>query len=160
VLRERDALQNPDRQWAAKREHARRARAAGVERKRGTPLVSGEMRLATTGDVLGVIEGQVAAVLADTELGTTERARTIATLVGIALRAIEQAESLRMRLETTNRPSADGRNRRRASACRRPSRTLGRRPEQAFGPRSREARWHTKGVASWSSLHRLRRPYR
>ena len=68
----------PDRQRAEKREHARRKRAGGVEPKRGTPLLSGDVRIATARDVLGVIEGQVAAVLADGELGTAERARTIA----------------------------------------------------------------------------------
>jgi hypothetical protein len=46
------------------------------------------VRIATARDVLGMIEGQVAAVLADGELGTAERARTIATLSGVALRAI------------------------------------------------------------------------
>jgi hypothetical protein len=40
------------------------------------------VRIATARDVLGVIEGQVAAVLGDGELGTAERARTIATLAG------------------------------------------------------------------------------
>jgi hypothetical protein len=69
---------NPGRQRAAKREHARRKRAGGVEPKRGTPLLSGDVRIATARDVLGAIEGQVAAVLADGELGTAERARTIA----------------------------------------------------------------------------------
>jgi hypothetical protein len=93
---------NPDRQRAAKREHARRERAAGVEPKRGTPLVSGEVRLATARDVLGVIEGQVAAVLADGELGTAERARTAATLCGVALRAIEAAD-LAARVEAVER---------------------------------------------------------
>ena len=69
---------NPGRQRAAKREHARRKRAGGVKPKRGTPLLSGDVRIATARDVLGAIEGQVAAVLADGELGTAERARTIA----------------------------------------------------------------------------------
>jgi hypothetical protein len=85
---------NPDRQRAAKAEHARRKRAAGVEPSRGTraPLVSGGVRLATAGDVLAVIEGQVAAVLDDDELGTAERARVVATLAGVALRAIEAGD--------------------------------------------------------------------
>jgi hypothetical protein len=52
--------------------------------------VSGEIRIATARDVLGVIEGQVAAVLGDGELGTAERARVCATLAGVALeRALE-----------------------------------------------------------------------
>jgi hypothetical protein len=91
---------NPERQRAAKAEHARRQRAARVEPKRGTraPLISGELRLATARDVLAVIESQVAAVLADQTLGTAERARTAATLAGVALRAIE-AGDLTGRLE-------------------------------------------------------------
>jgi hypothetical protein len=93
---------NPDRQRAAKREHARRKRASGVEPKRGTPLLSGDVRIATARDVLGVIEGQVAAVLDDGELATAERARTIATLSGVALRAIEQAD-LAARVEALER---------------------------------------------------------
>jgi hypothetical protein len=44
------------------------------------------VRIATARDVLGVIEGQVAAVLGDGELGTAERARTIATLAGAPFR--------------------------------------------------------------------------
>jgi hypothetical protein len=85
---------NPDRQRAAKAESARRRRAAGVEPSRGTlgPLLDGETRLQTAQDVLAVIEGQVAAVLGDDELGTAERARLIATLSGVALRAIEAGE--------------------------------------------------------------------
>jgi hypothetical protein len=95
---------NPDRQRAAKREHARRKRAAGVEPKRGTrvPLVSGEVRIETARDVLAVIEGQVASVLEEEDLATAERARTIATLCGCALRAIEAAD-LAARVEALER---------------------------------------------------------
>jgi hypothetical protein len=89
---------DPDRQRAAKAEHARRKRAAGVEPKRGTPLVSGEVRLATAQDVLAAIEQQLQAVLADEKLGTAERARLVATLCGVALRAIEGGD-LAARLE-------------------------------------------------------------
>jgi hypothetical protein len=60
------------------------------------------VRIATARDVLGVIEGQVAAVLDDGELGTAERARTISTLAGVALRAIEAAE-LAARVEALER---------------------------------------------------------
>jgi hypothetical protein len=52
--------------------------------------------------VLVVIDGQVSAVLADVELGTAERARVIATLAGVALRAIE-AGDLAGRLEALER---------------------------------------------------------
>jgi hypothetical protein len=95
---------NPDRQRAAKAEHARRKRAAGVEPNRGTrrPLLAGELRLATARDVLALIESQVNAVLADDELGTAERARLITTLAGVALRAIE-AGDLAGRLEALER---------------------------------------------------------
>jgi hypothetical protein len=93
---------NPERQRAAKAEHARRQRAGGVEPKRGTPLVSGEVRLATARDVLTVIEGQVAAVLGDETLGTAERARVCATLCGVALRAIEGGD-LAARIEALER---------------------------------------------------------
>jgi len=83
-----------ERQRAVKAEHARRRRAAGVEPSRGTlrPLLTQDLRLRTAADVLCVIEGQVAVVLADDQLGTAERARVIATLAGVSLRAIEAAD--------------------------------------------------------------------
>lgn len=85
---------DPTRQRAAKAEHARRSRAAGVEPRRGTvaPLLSHDMRLSTAADVLAVVADQVAAVLADENVATVERARTVATLSGVALRAIEAAD--------------------------------------------------------------------
>jgi hypothetical protein len=54
--------------------------------------VSGEVRLQTAQDVLAAIEEQLRAVLDDEELGTAERARLVATLCGVALRAIEGGE--------------------------------------------------------------------
>jgi hypothetical protein len=65
-----------------------------LEPKRGTrtPLVSSEVRLETARDVLSAIERELGEVVGDGELGTAERARTVATLCGVALRAIEQAE--------------------------------------------------------------------
>jgi hypothetical protein len=96
--------QDRDRQRAAQAEHARRKRATSVEPSRRTlgPLVSGEVRIATAKDVLAVIESQIVEVLADGELGTAERARTIATLAGVALRTIEQAD-LAARVEALER---------------------------------------------------------
>jgi hypothetical protein len=93
-----------DRQRAAQAEHARRKRAAGIEPCRRTlaPLLDGDTRLRTAQDVLAVIESQIEAVLADGDLGTAERARTAATLCGIALRAIEQAD-LAARVESLER---------------------------------------------------------
>jgi|SRR5215211_5508168 len=100
---------DPDRQRAAKAEHARRRRAARVEPNRGTltPLLDGETRLATARDVLAVIDGQVATVLADETIGTVERARVVATRCGVALRSIE-AGDLAARLEALER-HLDGR---------------------------------------------------
>lgn len=85
---------DPERQPAAKAEHARRSRLAAVEPRSGTirPLLDHETRLRTAGDVLAVIEGQVRLVLGDRDLETIERARTIATLAGVALRAVEAAD--------------------------------------------------------------------
>ena len=95
---------NRDRQRAAKAEHARRRRAAGVEPGRGTlgPLITGELRFETAHDVLAVLGQQIDAVLADAELGTAERARVVATLCGVALRAIETGQ-LAARLEALER---------------------------------------------------------
>jgi hypothetical protein len=95
---------SPQRQRAAKAEHARRKRAARVEPKRGTlaPLLSGQLRLSTARDVLTLLESQVEAVLADEELGTAERARLIVQLAGTALRAIEACD-LAGRLEALER---------------------------------------------------------
>ena len=85
---------DPDMQRVANREHMRRRRAS---RTLG-PLVTGELRLRKAADVLAVLDNQVAAVLDDEALSTAERARLIATLAGVALRAIE-ASDLAARLE-------------------------------------------------------------
>ncbi len=89
---------DPDMQRAAKREHMRRRRASGTERGALGPLVAGEPRLRRAADVLAVLDAQVSAVLGAAELGTAERARLIATLAGVSLRAIE-ASDLAARLE-------------------------------------------------------------
>ncbi len=82
---------DPDMQRAAKREHCRR-RAGGTERGTLGPLVTGELRLRKAADVLAVLDEQVAAVLDAEELSTAERARLIATLAGVSLRAIEASD--------------------------------------------------------------------
>jgi len=92
---------DPDRQRAAKAEHARRARRGTLSGTFG-PLVSGAERLDTARDVLDVLQGQLAAVLAADDLDTAGRARTVATLCGLALRAIE-AGDLAGRLEALER---------------------------------------------------------
>jgi hypothetical protein len=93
-----------NRQRAAQRESARRRRLARAEPKGRTrtrtfgPLVSADVRLETARDVLATIEGQVAAVLGDEDMSTIERARVIATLARVVLRAIE-AGDLAARIE-------------------------------------------------------------
>ena len=89
---------DPDMQRVANREHMRRRRAGGTERGTLGPLVTGELRLRKAADVLAVLDSQLSAVLDDADLSTAERARLIATLAGVALRAIE-ASDLAARLE-------------------------------------------------------------
>ena len=83
---------DPELQRAANREHMRRRRAAEARSGSVGPLVPSEARLRKAADVLGVLDGQVSAVLDDDLLTTAERARLIATLCGVALRAIEAAD--------------------------------------------------------------------
>jgi hypothetical protein len=76
-----------------------------------------EFRLKTARDVLNLIDEQVAAVRADADAGTLEKARTIGYLAGIALRAVETAElaerveaverALKQRKESDACPSCD-----------------------------------------------------
>jgi hypothetical protein len=53
------------------------------------PLVSGPLRFETAKDLLAVLEGQLAAVLADASLGSAERARVVGYLITVGLRALE-----------------------------------------------------------------------
>lgn len=53
------------------------------------PLVSGQLRFETAADLFAVLEGQLAAVLADGTLGSAERARVVGYLVTVGLRALE-----------------------------------------------------------------------
>ena len=63
------------------------------------------MRLDTARDLLGVLEGQLAAVLEDEQLATAERARVAGYLVTVSLRALEvrdlagRVEALEMHLK-------------------------------------------------------------
>jgi hypothetical protein len=69
------------------------------------PLLTGELRLRKAADVLAILEGQVTVVLEDERLTTAERARLIASLSGVALRAIE-ASDLAARLEAVEQALA------------------------------------------------------
>jgi hypothetical protein len=96
---------DPELQRAANREHMRRRRADGTHGGALGPLVSGEVRLRKAADVLAVLDDQVAAVLEDERVTTAERARLIATLSGVALRAIE-ASDVAARLEAVEQALA------------------------------------------------------
>jgi hypothetical protein len=85
---------NPDRARTYQRDY-RRLRRSGDACT--TPL-PGDFRLQTAQDVIDLLQEQVAAVRAVKNVGTTERARTVGYLAGIALRAIE-AGTMAARLE-------------------------------------------------------------
>src|SRR5687768_2382900 len=87
-----------EKQRAANREHMRRRRASGTRSGTRAPLIDGELRIRKAADVLAVLEDQIDAVLDDGDMATAERARVVATLAGVALRAIE-ASDLAARVE-------------------------------------------------------------
>lgn len=87
-----------ERQKSYKREWARMDRAGDCGTPGGTQVPI-SFRLQTAQDVIDLLQEQVGTVLADTEVGTLERARTIGYLAGIALKAIE-AGNIAARLET------------------------------------------------------------
>lgn len=71
----------------------------------GAPIVAvyhapevAALRIRTAADVLTLLEGQAAAVLADVTVETCARARTLGYLAGVMLRAVETAD-LTARLE-------------------------------------------------------------
>ena len=82
---------NAEKQRAYQRDYGRLRRAGEPQTPRQT-LVPTEFRLKTAGDVVALLEEQVAAVRDDTTLGTVERARTIGYLAATALRAIEAGD--------------------------------------------------------------------
>jgi hypothetical protein len=79
-------------QRAANREHMRRRRASGTPGGALGPLVDAELRIYKAADVLAVLDEQIAAVLDDDQMATAERARVVATLAGVVLRAIEASD--------------------------------------------------------------------
>lgn len=56
------------------------------------PAVPDEVRVQTARDVLALLEEQINLLRADLGLGTVERARTLGSLAGVALRAVETAD--------------------------------------------------------------------
>jgi hypothetical protein len=90
----------PFKDPAKAKEHAKNyRRAKRVEQARVHPVaIPVETRLRCAADVIRLLEQQVGAVLGDTTLGTTERARTIGYLASVSLRSIE-AGNLAARIE-------------------------------------------------------------
>jgi hypothetical protein len=71
------------------RDYRRLRRTGGGCTSPCTTPIPVEFRLKTAADVLALLEEQVNAVRADPDSGTTEKARTVGFLAGVALRAIE-----------------------------------------------------------------------
>jgi hypothetical protein len=88
---------DPERQREYQREYARLRRVGDNQTPSQTP-VPVTFRLRVAADVVALLEEQVGAVRADTQVGTLERARCIGYLAGVTLRAIE-AGDLAARLE-------------------------------------------------------------
>jgi hypothetical protein len=89
---------DPERARAYFRGYRRMRRGGDGRSTPVHPAVSVEFRLETAGDVIGLVESQVQAVLDDGEAGTIEKARCIGYLAGISLKAIE-CGNLAARLE-------------------------------------------------------------
>jgi hypothetical protein len=85
------------RQYQAEYRRLRRA-GDGCTTPRTTLAIPPDVRIKTAADVLELLQEQVAAVRADPEAGTTERARTIGYLAAICLRAVE-ARDMTTRIE-------------------------------------------------------------
>ena len=82
---------NAEQQRTYQREYKRLKRAGSCQTPGQTQLPT-EFRLRTAEDVLELLAEQVVAVKQDQQVNTTERARTVGYLCGIALRAVETAD--------------------------------------------------------------------
>ena len=80
---------DPEKARDYQREYRRLRRAGDVCTTPSTTFVPPSFRLQTAADVLNLLEEQVAAVRAEQEAATLEKARTVGYLAGIALKAIE-----------------------------------------------------------------------
>lgn len=82
-----------EKQRAAVREAQQRRRAGGGSKTaRHTLPALQELRFESARDVVAALKEQVNAVRLDAELGTAERARTVALLCSVLLRGFEQAD--------------------------------------------------------------------
>lgn len=89
---------DPERARGYFREYRRMRRGGDACSTPGSTRLPVEFRLETAGDVIGLIESQVQAVLDDAKAGTLEKARCIGYLAGVSLKAIE-CGNLAARLE-------------------------------------------------------------
>lgn len=82
---------DPERRRAYQRERQQLRRAG---RSDAPPKVTlpDPIRVQTAKDVLGLLAEQINLLRADLGLGTVERARTLGSLAGVALRAVETAD--------------------------------------------------------------------
>ena len=88
---------DPEKRRTYDRDYKRSARVGNCPTP-GQTLVPMPFRLKTAGDVLKLLEEQVAAVRGEPNAGTLEKARCVGYLAGVALKAIE-AGDLAARLE-------------------------------------------------------------
>ena len=85
------SYKDPEQQRTYQREYKRLKRAGDCQTPGQTQLPA-EFRLRTAQDVLELLAEQVEAVRLDEAIATTERARTVGYLCGIALRAVDAAD--------------------------------------------------------------------
>ena len=85
------AYADPTKQRDYQREYKRLRRGGSCQTPGQTQLPT-EFRLRTAQDVLELLGEQIEAVRQDQDITTTERARTVGYLCGIALRAVETAD--------------------------------------------------------------------
>jgi hypothetical protein len=95
------SYKNPEQQRTYQREYKRLHRAGSCQTPGQTQLPA-EFRLRTAQDVLELLAEQVTAVRQDQQVTTTDRARTVGYLCGIALKAVETA-ALAERIEAIER---------------------------------------------------------
>ena len=82
---------DPERRRAYQRERARLRRAGRSDAPPRSTLPE-PIRVQTARDVLDLLGEQINVLRADLSLGTVERARTLGSLAGVALRAVETAD--------------------------------------------------------------------
>src|ERR1700730_6524543 len=97
-------FKDPAKQRAAQREWARRHRSGDESNQNEIvePLLSAEFRLRKAADILDLLSSQIELVRSAKKLDRISKARTIAHLCSVALRAIE-ASGFEARLEAVER---------------------------------------------------------